>query len=100
VVDEAYLAAVRALPCCGCGAAAPSDPHHAATWLRGLGQKCDDDKAIPLCRACHDEFHDGRGRFAGWTKEDRRDWCSRAIARTQAAVARRAPAAEEGGVPW
>lgn len=49
--SPAYLAEVRARPCCNCGAAAPSDPHHAGQ--RGVGQKADDYTAVPLCRRCH-----------------------------------------------
>ena len=43
--SPAYLAEVRARPCCNCGAAGPSDPHHAGQ--HGVGQKADDYTAIP-----------------------------------------------------
>lgn len=44
--------ACRRLPCCVC-ARTPCDPHH---WpSRGAGGK--DEDAIPLCRRCHDSFH-------------------------------------------
>jgi len=51
-----YLDYVRALPCCSCGARGPSDPHHYGP--RGVGQKTDDTRTVPLCRRCHDVFHD------------------------------------------
>lgn len=53
--DEKHLAAVRARPCCLCGCPGPSDPHHFGA--RGTGIKADDLFAVPLCRACHDEWH-------------------------------------------
>lgn len=99
VVDPAYLDEVRNLPCCSCLAPAPSQAHHAATWKRGLGQKCSDDLAVPLCTACHQGLHDKTGRFAGYTREQTRLWAERAIERTQADVAARRAAAA-GGVAW
>ncbi len=53
--SAAYLAFVRAEPCCVCSAPAPSDPHHFGP--RGVGQKTDDFRTVPLCRRCHDDFH-------------------------------------------
>lgn len=100
VHDEPYLAAVRALPCISCSAPPPNDPHHAATWKRGLGQRCDDTDAVPLCRLCHDQLHDLRGRFAGFTKEQRIEWSQLAIEQTLTAVARKALAATKEAVPW
>lgn len=50
-----YLAYVRSLPCAQCGAPPPSDPSHHGR--RGMGQKSDDARAIALCRADHDHFH-------------------------------------------
>lgn len=51
-----YLAFVREKPCMSCRMPGPSDPHH---WgPRGLGQKTDDHRTVPLCRKCHDHFHD------------------------------------------
>lgn len=51
-----YLAFVREHACAGCRAAGPSDPHHFGA--RGMGQKTDDHRTVPLCRRCHDHFHD------------------------------------------
>lgn len=53
--SEAYLAFVRSHPCCACSAPAPSDPHHFGR--RGMGQKTDDYRTVPLCRRCHDRWH-------------------------------------------
>lgn len=51
-----YLDFVRARACFSCGADGPSDPHHYGP--RGMGQKTDDLRVVPLCRKCHDHFHD------------------------------------------
>lgn len=53
--DRGYLVYVREHPCCACTAPAPSDPHHYGP--RGMGQKTDDYRTVPLCRGCHDCFH-------------------------------------------
>lgn len=56
--SASYLDFVRAKPCCSCHAEAPSDPHHYGS--SGIGQKTDDLRCVPLCRRCHDCFHDHR----------------------------------------
>ena len=53
-----YLDWVRAKPCSSCTADGPSDPHHYGH--RGIGQKASDLLVVPLCRRCHDHFHDHR----------------------------------------
>ncbi len=53
-----YLAFVRQLTCVICGAQEPNDPHHYGS--RGVGQKTDDYRTVPLCRRCHDRVHDGK----------------------------------------
>jgi hypothetical protein len=59
--NEHYLAFVRARPCCLCACPGPSDPHHFGA--HGTSIKCDDLFTVPLCRACHDEWHrSGRHR--------------------------------------
>lgn len=58
--DPKYLEHVRERPCCICGASPPSDPHHFGP--RGMGQKADDRRTVPLCREHHDEWHT-RGRI-------------------------------------
>lgn len=50
-----YMAFVRQLNCCICGAPPPSEPHHFGP--RGIGQKTDDYRTVPLCRRCHDQQH-------------------------------------------
>lgn len=45
----AYMGQVKALPCCVCGAAPPSEAHH----CRSDGMARDDLKTIPLCIPCH-----------------------------------------------
>ena len=59
IKDQAHLDKVRNLPCVVCSAPPPSDPHHprGAKWGTGTGLKAGDDKVIPLCRMCHDEYH-------------------------------------------
>lgn len=52
-----YLAYVRQLNCCSCGQAPRVDPHHDGP--RGMGQKTDDYRTIPLCFKCHRRLHDG-----------------------------------------
>lgn len=56
--SAAYLDFIRIRPCCSCGRHGPSDPHHFGP--RGAGQKTDDYRVVPLCRTCHDRFHDKR----------------------------------------
>lgn len=55
--SERYLAHVRQHPCSHCRRAAPSEAHH---WhpRRGAGQKVSDLRTVPLCRRCHQHFHD------------------------------------------
>ena len=61
--SEDYLAFVRSQPCLLCAAPAPSDPHHYGP--RGLGQKTDDYRTVPLCRKCHDTLHAEGESMAG-----------------------------------
>jgi hypothetical protein len=53
--DPKYLEHVRGRPCCICGALPPNDAHHFGP--RGMGQKADDRRTVPLCRIHHDEWH-------------------------------------------
>ena len=69
--DPQYLAWVRGRPCCVCGAAPPSEPHHMVT--RGAGGS--DCLVVPVCRVCHSSAHSmGLQRFARlhglWDKMD------------------------------
>jgi len=65
-----YLAFVRELSCAKCSAPPSSviDPHHYGP--RGMGQKTDDYRTIPLCRVCHLEAHRHRWSDAWmyWTQ--------------------------------
>jgi len=45
----AYMLEVKKLPCCACGAPAPSDSHH----CRSGGMMRNDWFTIPLCKECH-----------------------------------------------
>ena len=59
VIDEAYLAFIRKLPCIVCGAVRYVEAAHVGA--RGLGQKCSDREALPMCPAHHrtgpDAYH-------------------------------------------
>lgn len=78
----AYLAFMREQDCCCCRRQGPNDPHHFGE--RGMGQKADDYHTVPLCRACHDHFHD-HGTFKGMTREETalRIWHTQALLMTR-----------------
>lgn len=84
--DPAYLAAVRTLRCCNCDAAPESHPHHEILNGRGKSQKAPDNRTMPMCFTCHENFHRLLGMFEGWNKAKRREWQAQQIAETQAAV--------------
>lgn len=44
-----YMLLVKQLPCCICGAPAPSEAHHCRSDFMAR----DDFKTIPLCKPCH-----------------------------------------------
>lgn len=52
--NERYLGYIRTLPCCVCRRAIV-EAHHADTG--GVGIKCNDTRAIPLCHECHTVCH-------------------------------------------
>lgn len=89
VRDQAHKDKIKLLPCCAPGAPAgcwgPIDPSH--TGARGLGQKADDTSCVPHCRGHHDQWENHHGVFAGWTREQRREWAACEAARAQAMVA-------------
>jgi hypothetical protein len=101
--DEAFKAFVRLLPCCAptprtmrlvtglthCGFR-PCDPHH--KHGDGKGIKTHDRTCIPLCRRHHDDAETKHGPFAGWTKQQTRDWHDKESERVQALYERRAGA--------
>ncbi len=57
------------------------EAHHAGR--RGVGQKCHDDEAIPLCTGHHRAWHDHRRPF-DWVNAKRREWADERIAEAQA----------------
>jgi hypothetical protein len=56
--SQSYLDFVRSKRCCslGCSAGAPSEAHHYGP--HGTGTKTSDYRTVPVCRACHQSFHD------------------------------------------
>jgi hypothetical protein len=50
----------------------------------GIGMKCNDAETLPMCSSHHGQWTDHRGVFAGWTKEQRRQWADERIAETTA----------------
>lgn len=83
VRDKAHLAWVRTLDCCWCHRRGPSDPHH-DTKERGMSQKADDTRTIPLCRRCHDAAQDFQGDFKLWDRERMRAWFEGELAKVMA----------------
>jgi len=50
--EQRHMFRVKELPCCLCGASAPSDAHHILEG-RIHGRKAHDFCTIPLCKSCH-----------------------------------------------
>ena len=65
--DGEYLDFIRAMPCIGCPALPPLDPHH-DNVDGGVALKDDDTDSVPLCRACHKVLH-ATGHLPGLTSE-------------------------------
>jgi len=57
---------------------------HEGRTGKGMGTRCPDSETIPMCTALHRHWTDHSGWFAGWTKEQRRDWADARIAETTA----------------
>lgn len=83
VIDTAYLAWIRTLPCSAphpvrfpgfCGAT-PVDPHH--TKSRGAGGS--DRECLPFCRACHRDVEALAGVFKRWDRKQLRDWYAEGV---------------------
>lgn len=53
-----YLSFIRGLSCTLCGHPGPNEAAHHGR--RGVGQKTDDYRTVPLCQQCHRQYHDGR----------------------------------------
>lgn len=78
VEDKAFLAFVRARPCCVCGVFYPiqaahirnSSPEHNKR-ATGLGERPDDKWTVPLCVGCHLDAPDSQhrvGERAFWSR--------------------------------
>ena len=92
--DAKYLARVRELACvlgdvvpckpqcAACQCNGPTEAHHAGR--RGVGQKCADSEAVPMCRNHHRQLTDHVGLFHGVRRELRRLWQDGWIRETQA----------------
>jgi hypothetical protein len=63
---RAFMDYIKTLPCVGCGASPPSDPHHHGK--HGLRVKVRDTLCIPLCRKCHDSYT-ATYRLPGMTRQ-------------------------------
>jgi len=61
IQNRAYRKFVAGFPCCACGQNWWIDPAH--TGPRGRGQKASDLDCIPLCRKCHEQYHQGHADF-------------------------------------
>lgn len=79
--SEAWLAAVRALPCVKCGK--PAEAAH-RNEAKGAGIKADDALTAALCREHHFEIDQG----SGMTREQRRAEIDRCIVLTVRELAR------------
>lgn len=62
VKDPKYLAWIKTFPCIVCGRSRNVDPCH-TPGSRGMSQKTDDRRAVPMCRVHHEE----QGRI-GWKR--------------------------------
>ena len=56
--SEKHLNAIRALPCCNCGADPRSQAAHinSSTFGKGTQKKASDEATIPLCVSCHQAY--------------------------------------------
>ena len=86
--DPTYLAFIRELPCCApsvteCQSPPPQHPHHSTG--AGMGMKTGDRETMPLCWMHHRQFHEGKGPFDGWTRDERRRWQEEQVERCLAA---------------
>lgn len=58
--NEGFLDYVRAHACCACLRSGPSVAHHFMENSGGMAMKVDDTFTVPLCKSCHDCWHDHR----------------------------------------
>lgn len=57
----------------------PIEAHHRTG--SGLALKASDHEAFPLCQKHHRDFHDSKGMFRSWTKQEKKDWQSTMVER-------------------
>jgi hypothetical protein len=63
--DKPYLAWIKSLNCSACKKRGGDSHHVNPRGYGSISSKCGDDRAIPLCRPCHSEYHSqGRDTFA------------------------------------
>ncbi len=64
---------LKVQPCVCCGKPGPSDGAHLSLSRdqKGMGMKVPECQRAPLCRKCHQEYDQRRGRFAGWSDDER-----------------------------
>ena len=53
-----HIELIKSMPCCLCGASAPSDAHHILEG-RIKGRRAHDFCTIPLCKDCHQGERNG-----------------------------------------
>ena len=80
--SDAWLAAVRTIPCVKCGRTGVQAAHR--NEEKGMGIKADDSLTAALCHEHHAEIDQG----SGMTREQRRAEIDRAIVLTVKALAR------------
>lgn len=69
--SKEYLDYIRSIPCCNCGNPASEAHHVNDVGSRGMGQKTDDYRCVPLCHTCHMQGHDGG--WITWQEKNRVD---------------------------
>lgn len=74
--DDAFGKFVRSLPCCVCGTTRNIEASHVALSAdqKGVGIKVPHAQRVPHCggpRGCHAAWEQRKGRFAGFTREQR-----------------------------
>lgn len=72
--DPKWTNFIRSLPCAMCLTSEDVCAHHSTSHGRGKSQRAHDHQTFPLCHTCHMNFHDRRGKFFHWTKEQRKLW--------------------------
>lgn len=92
--QKAYRAWLLMQPCACQPCVLPVVIHHSTVGAteahakslggrRGKGQRASDAEGISLCNRHHANFHDLRGFFAGWEKQQLRDWQNGQVERLQ-----------------